>query len=260
MAKTKIITISNQKGGVGKTTTAVTLAHGLAIKGKSVLLLDLDPQGQVASILGQKSNRGMYLMLMMGPDGEKQVVKSQIKTSGRDRLWILPGNDEIAAAGRILVDKPMSYVKATLQQMFMSNGSAPDYIIIDTSPSKGGSQEQAIFASDYVLIPTAPEFLSLQGVAKILDMLKVLVDTQGWQGKLAGVLPTLYDEQTRESMAASDEMQQRYGQHGLLLKPIHRATVMRDCAAEGMTIFERDPDSRAAKEYQSVVDVVSRLP
>jgi chromosome partitioning protein len=98
-----------------------------------------------------------------------------------------------------------------------------------------------------VIVPTATEFLSADGTSKVLHMMSILQEKKNWRGNLLGILPTFYDEQTRESKATMEQLQEKFGTS--LLPPIHRSTLLRECAAQGQTIFEMDPLCRAAKEY-----------
>jgi chromosome partitioning protein len=250
---TKIITIANQKGGVGKTTTAVTLAHGLALKGKNVLLVDFDPQGQVAKFLGVNSGAGAHTLLVIEPDSHEALayLRSQIKVSNRDRLWVLPGNKKTMDAQIQIEKSPIDYIRNSLDP-FMRKSL--EYIVIDTSPSIGGLQERAIWAADLLIIPTAPEYASLEGVSQLYKDVLVLFEEREWEGKLLGVLPTFYDEQTRMSKDSIDSLKETF--RSSMLTPIHRATILRDCTAEGLTIFEKAPSSRAAEEYWDLVNAV----
>jgi chromosome partitioning protein len=114
-----------------------------------------------------------------------------------------------------------------------------------------------VWASDLVIIPTATEFLSADGVGKVIQMLSVLQGKKHWRGNLLGILPTFYDEQTRESKATIENLRERFERS--LLAPIHRSTLLRECAAEGRTIFEFDPLCRAAKEYQALTQLVMKF-
>ena len=246
---TKALAISNQKGGVGKTTTAVSLAHQLVRKGNSVLAVDFDPQGQFSVALGVSSENGVFNLMVAGSSPSQWVRKT-----GREGLHIIPGDRSTATAQIVLTaeNRPITAVQDALKPLYKDY----DYIIFDTAPSVGGLQERAIWASDLVLLPTATEYLSSDGLMQILKMLKALKE-KDWKGKLAGILPTFYDGQTKESKATLEGLVEEFGDS--VLSPIHRATVLRECAAEGMTIFEKDPKSRAAKEYAALTDYIRSL-
>ena len=257
---TTVIAVSNQKGGVGKTTTAVSLAHGLTLRGKEVLLIDLDPQGQSAVSLGMKAEPGTYYLLTPPPGGV--ITVTQWLRKAREHLWLIPGDistnasqAQINAEGR-----PVSYIASQLRPLF-KNGLGLDYIIFDTAPSVGGIQERAIWASDLVLVPAATEFLSADGARKIIEMMATLQTEKEWKGKVLGILPTFYDEQTRESKTQLEEYRKVFGK--LVMQPIHRATVLRECPAEGRTIFEVESNSesaqRAVREYQVIVEYVLKV-
>ena len=253
---TKVICIANQKGGVGKTTTAVSLAHGLSQKGRQVLLIDLDPQGQSATALGRSPEPGVFYLLTMGmTQQETTFVQSWVRFSGRDGLYLLPGDQQTMAAQTVLnaQDQPLSAIRHSINRFFKDG---PHYIIFDTAPSVGGIQERAVWASDLVIVPTATEFLSADGVGKVLLMMSILQEKKNWRGNLLGILPTFYDEQTRESKATIEDLRERFD--GSVLAPIHRATLLRECAAQGQTIFETDPLCRAAKEYQALTQLVMK--
>ena len=254
---TKVICIANQKGGVGKTTTAVSLAHGLSQKGRRVLLIDLDPQGQSATALGRSPEPGAFYLLTMGmAPQETTFVQSWVRFSGREGLYLLPGDQQTMAAQTVLnaQDKPISAIRHSINRFFKEG---LHYIIFDTAPSVGGIQERAVWASDLVIVPTATEFLSADGVSKVLLMMSILQEKKNWRGNLLGILPTFYDEQTRESKATMDALRERFD--ASVLPPIHRATLLRECAAEGQTIFEVDPLCRAAKEYQALTQLVMKF-
>ena len=245
---TTTITIANQKGGVGKTTTAVTLAHGLVQEGKRVLLVDLDPQGQCATILGLKPEPGAFnLLVAEHPLGEV------IRSTDRENLFVVLGDRKTATAQTVLnVQRaPISFVQS---KILPAAKDGIDYIIMDTSPSVGELQEQALWASDGVLVPCAVDYLASDGVFNIAVTLKRIHDEFNWKGKILGILPTFYDSVTRESKATLQDLQKRFDK--LLLAPIHRATVLRECAVEGKTIFELDASSRAASQYRELVQYV----
>ena len=254
---TKVICIANQKGGVGKTTTAVSLAHGLSQKGRRVLLIDLDPQGQSVTALGRNPEPGVFYLLTMGSTPQETTfVQSWVRFSGREGLYLLPGDQQTMAAQTVLnaQDKPISAIRQSIQRFFKDG---LHYIIFDTAPSVGGIQERAVWASDLVIVPTATEFLSADGVSKVLLMMSILQERKNWRGNLLGILPTFFDEQTRESKATMENLKERFDTS--VLDPIHRSTLLRECAAEGKTIFEMDELCRAAKQYQALTQHVMKF-
>jgi chromosome partitioning protein len=254
---TKVICIANQKGGVGKTTTAVSLAHGLALRGKQVLLIDMDPQGQAATALGCSPEPGVFYLLTMGASAQEATfIRSWVRLSGREGLFLLAGNQQTMAAQTLLnaQDQPVSSIRNSISR-FLKDG--PHYVIFDTAPSVGGIQERAVWAADLVIVPTATEFLSADGVSQVVRMMSILEHKKAWKGSLLGILPTFYDEHTRESKITMQVLQEHFG--GSLLDTIHRATLLRECAAEGKTIFERSPGSRPAREYQALTGLVMKF-
>lgn len=255
----KVITIANQKGGVGKTTTTINLAHALALAGKEVLVIDLDPQGQVATFLGMEQSAGAFYLLSTAIDPSANpimVLRQQMRFSGRDKLHLIPGNPLTNMAQTMLnaSSAPVSVIRKVLMPL-ISNGK-PDYILIDTAPSVGGIQERAVWAADMLIIPTLPDSSSLEGVQYIAGMVQELKG-KGWQGVVAGILPTHYEERTRESRSSMEDLRKAFGL--LVLEPISDRTALRDARSRGQTIFEYEPDSQPAKEYQRLAKIILHL-
>jgi chromosome partitioning protein len=236
--------IANQKGGVGKTTSASSLAHGLALHNRHVLLVDFDPQGQCATALGINQEPGVFNALV----NTHSDIHQWIRGTDRTGLYLLPG-DRSTATAQIVINAENRPINS-IHTLFKTLGKEYDYIIFDTAPSVGGIQERAIYAADMVLIPTATEFLSMDGLAQMMELLAALRSQHNWKGKLAGILPTFYDEQTSESRESLAELKTTFGDS--VLAPIHRATVLRECPAEGKTIFELAPASRSSREYEEL--------
>jgi len=238
------IGIANQKGGVGKTTTSIALGHALALKGRSVLIIDLDPQGQCASLLGMEQEPGVFNLLVNNPP-----LRDVVRTTGRGSLYLLPGNKRTRSAEILLTAEggySVDVLEAILGSPALNNGRL-DYVVMDTAPSAGGLQENALYAADILIIPSAVDYLALEGVAGILGALRKLRrPTQ----PVIRVLPTFYDECTNESQINLHRLRERFGDK--TMSPIHRATVLRECAAVGRTIFEHKPDTRAAEEYATL--------
>ena len=242
----QVITISNQKGGVGKTTTAVNLAHALALKGRRVLLLDLDPQGQVASALGRDHESGVFNWLVTG-----LPLADVVRTTGRKGLFLIPG-DKRTSSAQVLLNFEGRTLEAIRKEKPKIAAATFDAVVIDTAPSLGGFQEAALLAADLLIVPTATDYLAAEGVAKTVDTFATLRAEHQWRGALLGVLPTFHDETTNESAATLADLRETFGADRVLT-PIHRATILRECASEGMTIWEKSPKSRAALEYADLL-------
>ena len=244
----KIIVVANQKGGVGKTTTAVSVSHALALRERRILLVDFDPQGQCAISLEVNPEPGVFNVLV----NSRSDIHQWIRDTGRASLDLIPG-DRSTATAQIVINAENRPINS-IQQIFRALSREYDYLVFDTAPSVGGIQERAVFAADLVLIPTATEFLSMDGLAQMMEMLTTLRSNSQWDGQLLGILPTFYDEQTSESSRSLSELRESFGDS--ILSPIHRATVLRECAAEGQTIFETAPASRASREYEELGQVL----
>jgi len=244
---TKSIVLLNAKGGCSKTTSTVTIAHGLSLKGKSVLIVDLDSQGQCASLLGMEHAPGVFDLLI----GEKKAARVT-KRTGRDNLFLIPGNNRTNTAQNVITmeRRPISDLRDRLE------GTGHDYILFDTAPSINELTSMGIYAADLFIIPTAVDFLSTEGVFKVISNIKLIQEQTGHAGKLAGILPTFYDT-TNETAATIEDLKKNFPD--AVLPPIHRATIMRECAAVGKTVFEMARTSRAAKEYQVIIDRIKEV-
>lgn len=211
-------------------------------------IIDLDPQGQCATLLGMKRKSTVFHLLVT-----KNSEPIQELICSRNNLYLLSGDEETATAQVVLSAQraPISRVRD------IAKGTKSEYVIIDTAPSVGDLQGMALWAADYVLIPTACEFASIEGVFMIENTLKKLMDEYSWRGELLGILPTFYDETTRETRSAIEDLRKHFD--NALLAPIHTATILRESMAAGKTIFEYSPTSRAAREYARLVEYTRKV-
>ncbi len=246
----KIISVCNQKGGVAKSTTAVNISHGLARHGKGVLLVDLDPQGQLATLLAMKQEPRVYELIVSKFTTYKQLALE----TGRPNLYIIPGDRETAAAQAAVREKPISLLRDKLTPA-SKNGF--DYVILDTAPSVGDIQALAVYAADYLLIPSAVDFLSVEGALKMQDTVTTIQSNYDWKGEVLGILPTFFDAVTKETTAIMAELEKNFPKK--VLDPINRATVIRESAAYGQTLYEYAPSSRACKQYERIVNFINEV-
>jgi chromosome partitioning protein len=225
------------------------VAAGLALNGKTTLVVDCDPQGQAATFLGLPHESAFFDLLISRRPLADVIRPGSTSDASRPNLYLIPGDKRTATAQIVLTAEgfKLSALADTLADV------TADFILFDTSPSVGLFQEAALYASDWLIVPTAVDFAAAEGLVAILSTLDA-VKRKGGQCTLMGVLPTFYDEQTRESKAILEDIKGQFAD--LVWAPIHRATVLRECVAEGLTIWEKAPNSRAAREYAATVQEV----
>lgn len=231
------IAVTNQKGGVGKTTTVINLAGYFATQGKRVLVLDLDGQGHVAPGFGYQKGNGLFQLLV-----EEQTIE-KVAQPARDNLWIVPNDHTNELVKEHLLRASFrEYVLANL----LTDLCYYDVAILDTPPSSDVLHVLALVACDLVIIPANLDYLALDGVNHVLKTLHSLSRYPGVRmPTLVGVLPTLYDKTTNETMRNAQALMEAVG-HDRVLPPIPRDTKVREASACGQTIWEYAQNSQAA--------------
>lgn len=239
---TKIIAIANQKGGVGKTTTASNLAFYFSQQGQRVLVGDLDSQGHAALSFGIQPNNGLYRLLVEG-----QPI-SQVVTPVRENLDVI-ANDHTAELVRLHATQA-SFREYILAQAL---AKAPyDLIILDTAPSTDVLHVSALVASDYLLIPAIMDYLPIESVTKILGTNAALQRIPNVvPPTVIGVLPTMFDRVTNETAQNVQKLADAIGS-GMILPPIPRDTKFREASHRGLTIWEYAPTTPGVIGYKNV--------
>lgn len=255
--------MANRKGGAGKTTAATTIASGLAYRGKNVLLIDLDGQASVSRWLGLVKDDGAFALLTLDSTKKPaaEMIYGSVISSGREHLYVLPGSEKTYAAANILAGKPISHTRKVISSLFFR--PQLDYVVIDTQPGESFElQTMAIWAADYLIIPTACAQSSLDGLYSLWDTAKRMkgeIDPEKrWHGAVLGVLINEYEAGRTTSEETLTRAVEKCTQDAIL-GPIHRAQLFKQMEGQGKTLWEKDPNSRAAKEYWDILSKIIRL-
>lgn len=239
---TRTIAIANQKGGVGKTTSAVTIAHGLALAGYRTLLIDLDSQGNVADCLGLPA--GDDLRRLLSPDS-RQPLAQVITPSGRPNLDVIRSDKTTAQIKQTLAgDGLAGFVLADA----LVDARAYAYVVLDCAPSVDLLQTAALVAADYLLVPARLDQLALKGVRDALQSLVTAKRVSKCQ--LAGILPTFYEGVTRETHEQLRHLVEVFG--GSVYPVIPADTRCREAPRLGQTLWELAPATRALQGIAGV--------
>jgi chromosome partitioning protein len=243
------LAVLNQKGGTGKTTTSVSVAAGLALKpGNRVLLVDCDPQGNVAHSLGAKANRTLYHVLVDQASAAEAVVEA------RDNLGLLLGDDTLAAAEIQMAQHPARGSVLSKRLLPVETSRQLTHVLVDCGPSLSLINQNALCYVDEVLVPVACDYLSLVGVKQVLKTVKNIQMHLGHDVRVGGVVPTFYDGRAKICRDALLALQDHFGP--LCLEPVRNNTKLKEAPSVRKTIFEHDPNSTGAADYRRVVDHV----
>lgn len=243
-----VISIVNQKGGVGKTTTAVNLAAGLSEAGKFVLLVDLDPQGNATSGLGIKLDeveQGLYHSIS-GLARIHDVVRNTAHTG----LRVVPATPDLAGANVELVNVEGREHK--LNDILSEAKHAYDYIIIDCPPSLGLLTLNGLVAADHVLIPVQAEYYALEGLGQLLKTIELVKDNIKIDLNVIGAVLTMFDSRNRLSEEVLHELY-KYFPNNIFRTVIPRTVRLAEAPSYGQSIFHYEPTGKGAKSYERLV-------
>ena len=249
---TPILAVINQKGGVGKTTTAVTLADDLARRGHRTLLIDLDPQGNAATALGldrysEEIRTSTDLIFGLHPELSPAPIPAN------PHLTLLPGNINLIRADVELLQLPERH--AALRQHLAPIAPNYDFIVIDAPPSLGILSLNILAASTHVLIPIQCEYLALEGLSMLLETLEAITREHAPKLQILGCLITMTDLRTNLSQQVVSDLRRHLGER-VFDTMIPRTIRLSECPSHGETILQYDPWGAGARAYEALTDEV----
>ncbi len=247
----RVIAIANQKGGVGKTTTTVNLSACLAVKGKRVLTIDIDPQGNTTSGLGidkTEVRESIYDVIINDVPLQETVLSTKIETLG-----ISPSNIHLAGAEVELVSVISREMR--LKTAISSVKSQYDYILIDCPPSLGLLTVNALTAADTILVPIQCEYYALEGLSQLMNTVRIVQKHLNPALKVEGVVLTMFDARTNLSIQVVEEVKKYFGNQ-VYRTIIPRNVRLSEAPSFGLPIILYDAKSRGAESYMELADEV----
>jgi len=246
----RVIAITNQKGGSGKTTTAVNLAATLAERKRKVLVIDLDSQASASSWFGM-AEEGQGLLEVLTEDAG---IGGQVYQTGIDRVSLVPASSWLIHAEKTLAGEPGAEV---LLRKKMETLDGWDYILIDCPPALGILTSNALCAAGEVLVPVEASFMALAGLAQLLHTINVVKDRLNPDLEVCGILACRVDRRTSHALEVVDILKGRFGSIFINV-PVRENVRLRECPSFQQSIIDYSPKSAGAEDYRTIAKVIIR--
>jgi chromosome partitioning protein len=244
----RLLAIANQKGGVGKTTVAVNLSYGLACAGKSVLLVDADPQGAATRwLMENESPEGSLADVLI--EG-RSILSSAVEV--RDNLSLLPAGNNLATVEKSLAAEP----GAELVLKIALGSVRKDFVVIDCPPSLGLLSTLALTAAQEAVVPLQTEAMALHGLVALQRLIDLISDRLSPRLHISAIVPTMYDARMRICQDILEGLKKRFGK--IVLPPIRTDVRIKEAPAHGQPIQTYAPSCRAAEDFAKVIKLIMR--
>lgn len=237
----RIVTVANLKGGIGKTTTVINIGAGLALRGVKVLLIDTDPQGNLSSSLGVTAQHTLYEMMIEGFDPARCIVHA------RHNLDLIVGDTTLLTA-QTTISRGTDWGR-TLERAIAPVADYYDMVLIDSSGSLNPINANALVAADDIIAPTSVEPFSIRGIELLHKQIEQM---KGTTEAIRLIVPTMYDPRSRQALDLLEGLQHSYGTK--VTQPIRTNVRLSESPMHGKSIFEYDPESRGAEDYRILVE------